>query len=76
MCEKIIEFVSYEKKKKLLAYFMKNFFLRFDNNLLALHYAKQMFLASSAWLIFFRFLSHWEVYKILSESHFWLEVCV
>ena len=33
------------------------------------YYLESMFSAPSEWLIFFRFLFHQEVYKILSESH-------
>ena len=35
-----------------------------------MHPEKSMFVASSIWLIFLRFLSHWEVFKILIKSDF------
>ena len=35
-----------------------------------------MFFTSLIWLILSRILSHWQVFKILTESNFWLGVHV
>ena len=77
-----IKFIIIERNQKI-HFVQKEVALSFSHffyyNLLQIYfmtlflYKKQIFLAFFIWLMVFQFLSYWEVWKILTDSQFWLE---
>ena len=69
------EFISFRKIKGFCLFYKQFYLTIFNNFLLLLILCKINYHLSYNWF-FFRFLSRWRVFEILTEFHFWLRAIV